>query len=246
MPSHLSDIGFIAETEDEFLELHDQARRHGTAHSTPDGTYYRWSSGSGVELWAQVDPGDEGIGLVPHFDGTTRIQLGLASVIRREGDTALDGSLYAWAEPVDGGRDGLFPVVFDQPDHRLSPASFPSIAWVQLAAFAREPLSLFATEADYVAPHPLPPAVESFIPVGTFKENAVAKESPEAIAFFTGRILNAALRRNPHTGRPFYWLRVKTLGGEVDVVADPELVSATPVSGGVVQGTFWLSGRLTG
>ena len=31
---------------------------------------------------------------------------------------------------------------------------------------------------------------------------------------------------------------------EVDVVIDPEVIEGTLVEGGVIQGTFWLSGRI--
>jgi Asp-tRNA(Asn)/Glu-tRNA(Gln) amidotransferase B subunit len=33
------------------------------------------------------------------------------------------------------------------------------------------------------------------------------------------------VRLNPATQRVFYWARVATLGGEVDVVADPEVAA---------------------
>jgi hypothetical protein len=37
---------------------------------------------------------------------------------------------------------------------------------------------------------------------------------------------------------------VRTLGGTVDMVADPESVEGEPTVGGAVQGSFWLSGRV--
>ena len=38
---------------------------------------------------------------------------------------------------------------------------------------------------------------------------------------------------------------VSTFGGEVDVVADPVLLNNVIVKGGVVKGSFWLSGTVT-
>ena len=60
-----------------------------------------------------------------------------------------------------------------------------------------------------------------------------------------GHVQHTEERSNPATGRRFHYLRVKTYGAvEVDVVADPTIVTGSPAVGGVVWGTFWLSGRL--
>jgi hypothetical protein len=37
---------------------------------------------------------------------------------------------------------------------------------------------------------------------------------------------------------------VRTLGGEVDMFADPDLLTGYLTKGGIVSGSFWLSGRL--
>ena len=44
----------------------------------------------------------------------------------------------------------------------------------------------------------------------------------------------------------FYWARVKSICGEIDVVIDTVFVdeSNPPKVGGIVQGYFWLSGRV--
>lgn len=57
-------------------------------------------------------------------------------------------------------------------------------------------------------------------------------------------MLSTALLTNPATGARFLWAKVRTLGGEADVVADSEVLRGTVVEGGVVFGSFWLSGRL--
>lgn len=57
-------------------------------------------------------------------------------------------------------------------------------------------------------------------------------------------MLGTSLLINPATGASFHWAKVRTLGGEVDVVADPEVLNGSLVVGGVVNGSFWLSGRL--
>jgi hypothetical protein len=90
-------------------------------------------------------------------------------------------------------------------------------------------------------------ASESFIPSGTFpssSEEDAANFVPKAEAIFTGHVLAAELLTNGHSGRKFHHVHVRTLGGEYDVVADPEVVRGEPLLSGVVQGVFWLTGRL--
>ena len=55
-------------------------------------------------------------------------------------------------------------------------------------------------------------------------------------------MLETSLIRNPVTATDFCWAHVSTYGGEVDVVADPVLLNDVIVKGGVVKGSFWLSG----
>jgi hypothetical protein len=60
----------------------------------------------------------------------------------------------------------------------------------------------------------------------------------------TGAVKVAALRRNTFTNREFQWARVATLGGEYEVVVDPADLPKALAPGNVIQGTFWMVGRL--
>src|SRR5262249_38859458 len=87
-------------------------------------------------------------------------------------------------------------------------------------------------------------AAEAFIPSGLFSPDGGARRSPEAHAVLAGHVLAAEQRTNPHSGAAFHWMHVLTLGGTLDVGADPGLAGEIPVVGGVLTGSFWLSGRL--
>lgn len=140
----------------------------------------------------------------------------------------------------------MLSICVDSPDFYLTPLHPPEIVEVQLAAFAHE-LKLFETEAAYQSDGEKDQprmAEESFIPAGLFKPGGSNIEPPEAYAVFTGRILETERRQNPVSGEPFYWAMVKTLGGRIDVVASPELVTTPIVKGGILSGSFWLSGRI--
>ena len=63
------------------------------------------------------------------------------------------------------------------------------------------------------------------------------------VLILAGIALETDTRENPVTGARFHWILAETAGGTVDVVADPEVMSAPPAAGAIVYGEFWLSGR---
>src|SRR5262245_33655025 len=118
-----------------------------------------------------------------------------------------------------------------------------SVVVVQLAAFAHELESYSSVEEfDRSQRSGLAYASKSFIPSGLFTPEGGETVPPEAYAIFAGHVLETSLIRNPVTATDFCSCHVSTLGGEVDVVADPVLLNEGLVKGGVVKGSFWLSG----
>ena len=115
----------------------------------------------------------------------------------------------------------------------------------QIAAFVHE-LAVFRSVAEYLASQTgeMKFAPESFIPSGLFRPGGESIDPPKAQAIFTGRILESEMRMNELTNQPFQWVLVETLGGVFDVVADPEFIEFAPPPGGILLGSFWLSGRL--
>ena len=243
--NHWSSIGFPLQTGIAILELAARAAKNGVPIEAGRGTYIRWSAGVGAELWAQTDRDGNLMGLNPHFSGDAKLRVRLEDRILYPGAPVLDGAFYGWANP-DGARaeGGDCPLVFDTPDYELHRLlELPVVMDVQLSAFARE-LHAFRDEAEfYASKWGESFAAESFVPSGLF-EAAEGGDPPQPYAIFTGYVVGTSLLTNPVTGAAFYWARVSTLGGEVDVVADPEVLEGTLVEGGVVCGWFWLSGRL--
>jgi hypothetical protein len=247
MPSHLSDIGFQIEDEEAFQQLASQAYEEGETFDAGGGTYIRWAPGGGVELWLQLDHEDDIVGINPHYAGRSLMRAGLTQRLTRPEGAPLDGAFYAWANPVgEEANSGDFPFVFDAPDYHLNSAlSLPSIVDVRLAAFAHELQSYESDEAyDESQPEEMKFASESFIPSGMFDPGGGSIEPPLAHAIFTGHVLETSINTNPATNNEFIWARVRTLGGEIDVVADPVLLNGPLVVGGVVSGAFWLSGQI--
>ncbi|HEX8297420.1 MAG TPA: hypothetical protein VF593_14035 [Chthoniobacteraceae bacterium] len=253
MASNFSNLGFRIESPQEFHDLTKRAAGNSTPVPTyVGGAYLHSSTPEGVELWTQVSPDKELIGCNPHFVGDSKFlpEGGFAVEITRI--ISVDGA------PLDGRLVGTIasddasgcPIVFDVPDFRQYAArlTLPTRARVQLAAlpheFSASPTgdAFLADQASALAGPGM--AAESFIPSGTFKPGGEAIEAPVAQAVLTGRILASERRTNTFSGLPFYALTVRTLGGVMDMAVDPSLVSREPVVGGVVFGSFWLSGRL--
>jgi hypothetical protein len=247
MFSYLFDIGFDFNTDEEFRNLAYQAYERGDRLRVEQGVYLRWSPGEGAEIWGQLDNEDNFIGLNPHFAGDSVMSVGLTARIERVEGSALDGSFYGWASPNgDNAESGHYPFVFNIPDFRLCDSvKLPRVVEAQIAAFAHE-LSAFESDEAYAASQSKEPrfAAESFIPSGLFTPDKGATEPPQAYAIFTGHVLNTALRINPVTKSEFLWAKVQTYGGVFDVVADPLIVNGAVVEGGIIHGSFWLSGRL--
>ncbi len=247
MPSHMSSIGFPVSSREEFRDLVLKAAREGEPIEARGGSYVRWSPGSGVELWAQVTRSGEVVGMNPHYSGGATTRVGLTSrVVRKEHSP--DGGFYGWASPGDQDPDsGWYPFVFDAPDYELHrDLQLPAIREVQLAAFAHE-IRAYRSDEEYEEARLRGDrgsglAAEAFIPSGLFKPGGEAIKPPQAHAVLAGHVLEARLLRNPVTEVSFQWARVRTYGAEVDVVAAPEAIEGRLVEGGVLSGSFWLSG----
>jgi hypothetical protein len=247
MATNWSDLGFQVQNGSELEGLARKCHQNGRASRCSQGLYIVWALGSGIEVWAQLNKREELIGLNPHFAGKTRLSAGLMERITRHG-FPMDGGFRAVAQPY--GSDpirGVFPFIFDVPDFLLQhELAVPAIHSVQLAAFAQQ-CALYLNEADMAArtarmaltltPH-------TFLPMGLRGENGEPLAEPLPSAMFCGPVLDASLSTNPISKTQFWWLKVQSAAGEVDVVADAELLPRGARSGMLLQCTAWLSGRV--
>jgi len=247
MPSHFSTIGIAVRSNDEFADYAIRTVDQGRALDTPGGSYIVWDMGGGAELWAQVDGDSSLIGLNPHFRGLGRMEVRLDHTVERASDSPLDGAFYGWAEPSDDAEaQGAYPLVFDVPDMLAwGELALPATRTVQISAFAHD-IAVFADDAAYRAAQSSQSlmAEESFIPAGLFPLDGDPNAAPRSEAVFSGHVLATQVLTNAQTGEEFAWAHVQTYGGTVDVVVDPALLAAPLVVGGVVRGSFWLSGRV--
>ncbi len=247
MPSHFSTIGMPVHDRPELVALIQRVSELAAVLETKQGQYLRWSDPSGAELWIQVDAHDTLIGVTPHFSGKASLRVRLDSRIQRPKDSEMEGAFQAWADPDQQPESVTYPLVFDAPDFRRHDSlALPISVPVQLAAFAHE-LSCYDSPEAFAADQTgIRYAPKSFIPSGMFLAEGESAGPPRSQAIFTGIILETGKRINQLTGESFDWILVDSLDGSFDVVADPQLINHDLQVGGVVYGSFWLSGLIEG
>ncbi|MEZ5345418.1 MAG: hypothetical protein R2681_07680 [Pyrinomonadaceae bacterium] len=254
--SNLSDIGFPVKSDKDVNDILMKVMQELTQIPCPPrGFYYLFSDESGAELFLQADSAQDMIGFNPAFWGKSRRQIGLTKGIERD-TSELDGAFYGWANPrnkENPGEAGEHQIVFDVPDFRLhEKIVLPKTADVQLTAFASNDFRIFESEDDYFDSQ----SGEKELPVRSFAASALfglgqAEENaeeipPQAHGMISGEIKEFGIRTNGFTHQPFYWFLIETLGGEIDVVADPKFVTAEPAAGQIISGSFWISGKILG
>lgn len=246
MPSHMTALGFPVVTEQDFRHYVYQASEFGQKIEASCGSYTIWMPGNGIELWVQTNLHKRIIGMNPHFRGGASMHVHLVKrIIMKRRPNILDGSFLGWTRN-DSAHDDGYPLVFDLPDYDLyNELTLPCTREVQIAAFAYA-LQGYESEDTCKAinageQHSDP---EAFFPSGLFTAHQRVQDPPRAEASFSGRVLATRMYTNPVTGQKFYWVLVRARGGRFDIVADPQVVQGKIVHGGIVKGTFWLSGRI--
>ena len=247
--SNLSDIGFPTPDEQAVNEMIMHVLELAKPIKTSRGFYLKFADTSGAEIYLQGNFEQELIGFNPHFAGMSRRKVALTQAIERD-SSELDGGFHAWANP--SGVEGEYPFVFDVPDFRTALINeFPFVADIQLTAFGSNDFEIFADEQSYndSQESELKYAAKSFVPSGLFSfdedDKTVDLSVVRPIAVFSGEILEFDVRTNQISGENFYWFLIETFGGAVDVVIDPKYVAEKPQIGGIVKGTFWLSGKIS-
>ncbi len=236
MPSHWSSIGFPEDGEAVFDLYGDLAIEQGRHFNTLGNSYIHWECGQGAEVWMQRFDHDS-VALNPHFAGKTSTQLQLTTKLRRPDEPPLDGAYEGEVKVMLGNVPVEITVVFDTPDYLLHTSlKLPGPATVQLTAFAHN-LSVYLNEQAYLQQQA---GDRKLSPFSFFSD----KMNRSSCASFGGVIEACTLLTNPITNSQFWWARVRTLIGEVDVVADPGDVPLGTARQNIIYGNFWLSGRL--
>jgi hypothetical protein len=250
MPSAFTTIGVpIVDSEEDYGTWARRAASEGQALSVAKGEYRTMSSNAGPQLWAAVDRRGRVVALMPHYAGTAVCRARLTDRITRADESRFEGAFDGWAlsesptSPGDASGDTV-PLRFDAPDYLAHlELRLPALVDVQIAAFAFEcswHRDLEAFDAAQATAE-LPLAEQAFAYLDVFQEDP----QRAATAMLSARVAETALQVNELSGSRFRWASAHTLIGDIDIVADPGVVDGEPTAGGMVDGSFWLSGRIT-
>jgi hypothetical protein len=240
--SNLSDIGFPTSSNEELNSYIERWLANVSEIPCRKGHYLKFADESGAEIYLQMDFGGEFTGLNPYFAGKSRRKVFLTELIERD-SSPMDGGIHAWANGEKEG-EGDYPFVFDVPDVFVGNIDLPMVCEIQLNAFATNDLQIFESEDDFFASQTdeVKYASQSFVPIGLFRQNEGIP--PQAHGKFAGVVKEFELKNNQFSGANFYWFLVETLGGEIDVVCDPNYIKDEPRIGSIIHGSFWLTGRI--
>lgn len=240
MANHFSTIGLSLKEQDQIYDYFHKTLEFGEKIISKNGAYVKWVIDKKIELWAQLNKKNEAIGLNPHFFGSTTCNVKLNNRVDNPRNSALDGSFYAYFNSED------IPFVFDVPNMDLYDGIvLPQDVTIQLAAFAHEVKCFDSDQAFFDSQEKEPRfAAESFIPSGLFIPEGSTNNPPQPYAIFSGHIVDFSTNINSYSSLKYYWLKISVLGSEVDTLIDISLLEKEPVVGGVIQGSFWLAGRI--
>uniref|UniRef100_A0A7S2VAC1 Uncharacterized protein n=1 Tax=Entomoneis paludosa TaxID=265537 RepID=A0A7S2VAC1_9STRA len=272
-PCHYSSIGFETPwSTDHMIELSKSfARNPSTKMYTPAGNaqehgcLLHLSTQNGAEMWGAVERGSF-LGMDPHYCGLSRVPMRLTEKKWDDSSNAAAfvGTTVMEESDNDSGDDDavMMPMTleFDCPYSFFANdlVEMPQECTVQLAAFAHE-IAVFDRLEDYKkhcqevkARGDMAFADRSFFWTAIFHDDEEEEDSdkrpPRSNAIMTGHVVQSEVKLNEQTGEYFYWALVETVGGRLDVVIHPHLIDrhgeSPPRVGCILQGHFWLSGRL--
>ena len=250
MPSAFSTIGVpLVDSEEDYDAWARRTAGDGQALSVAKGEYRILTSNAGPQLWAAVDRQGRVVALTPHYAGTAVCRARLTGRINRSDESRFEGAYEGWAvsESLKSAADASWdtvPLLFDAPDFLAHlELRLPALVDVQIAAFAFECTwhrDLEAFDAAQATAE-LPLAEQAFLYLDVFQDDP----QRAATAILSAEVAETALQVNELSGDNFRWASAHTLIGDLDIVADPAVVEGEPTAGGLVNGTFWLSGRIT-
>jgi len=194
-----------------------------------------WTDDSGARFAVEVSDEPAIVGSRPSYAGRTRLPFRAGRWVRA--DTVV-GEVLA-------GESSLYPLAVEiENPVAARQLSLADVVAVELTAFA-EVLTVHADEDAFRSAQTAQPRFvpRSLVPSGLVSADGEPRE-PRAEILMNGRVGAAVPRRNKHTGRTFWHAAVRTLGGDIDVVAAPEQAPAGLALGNIVSGSFWVVGRL--
>lgn len=244
MPNHFENIGFHIQGKEEYRALGDEALEKGKKVLWEDSSfeYYCWAVGKDIELWIALDQEGYIRCFSPYYSSSKIIEM---KIVEEVSDNECDYCRGFYAERPDSKSAADMPIIFDMPNSKIvrSIVKLETYQKVELCGFAEEfryfeSIKEFKKFKDRFSP-------EYYIPCGTFsprKDDADFKQSAHAI--LAGLVNTFKRVENVETGNTFYHFTLDNSFGDIDVIVNTSELDRQPKIGGVVNGTFWFTGKV--
>lgn len=214
--------------------------------------YLKWSAGERVEVWTRVEGDTPAPLFYTYYSGEARMRVALIEKTPRAEPTLSDGAFLCRSDGCAGeswiaGR--LVSFVFDTPDfHRYDGVSLPRVCDVQLAGFAFD-VKGYENEDEFDEDYTTDEDgycwdYKYFVPSSMLNPRGEGGELQIASVNVSGYIRATDIVTNPATGLDFCWMRLETIGGEMDLVCAPEKLEGYIVEGGIATSHCYLYGRI--
>ena len=249
MPSHYSDMGISINSKEDMKSFIFARAKESKVHNIKGGILGVADIDGRIEFW--IAGNEEWQLQAVSFNAISGNcnQLRIGEIVDKENEPFPAISAWFSSASSPGEQESFdleYPVVFEAVNYGLLGA-IPAGArcGVQLTAYA-ESLRIYSDDfALSQAPSPYSAmAPESLIPSGMFSPDGEDIVPPSARAIINGHILSGEHHFNSKGGLWYWHIIVTCLGCTFDILAADDLVSESPQRGGVVSGSFWLSGNI--
>jgi hypothetical protein len=244
-------IGFYDRGVMDYYNTYMQMCEHGEVVETKGAKYLKWAVDDKLELWTTFKNGEAEVVFRSYYAGDARMTVGLIEKMPRPNSSLSDGAFLCRSKAFAGAGwiAGQVPFVFDTPDYyRYDDLKLPRLTSVQLTGFAFRVMG-FENEDEYDEAFPRDEEgygwdPKHFIPSYMLNPRGEGGELQSASTQLSGFVLDTGILTNPVTGLDFCWIKVETIGGEVDVVCSPDKLDGYLVTGGIATLDCYLYGRL--
>ncbi len=254
MASNFSSMGLKVKSKEDFNALLKKTKEKGKRIPTDFGSYAKWEMGNGFEFWGKIDKSDYFYDFNPHFSGNSRIKAKMGKIINKNLWKKNEKYLKCMIN-LDDEEYRAIPIMFDSPDiesyDKIKRSQDISISVSGIAydiGVYEDVNDFFKLESNAhsktnSARKELNNKTELFLPLGALKRN-LFKAKLKTKAFIAGYVLDTKIIENEYSKLTTCWAKVKTLGGEIDILVDEEILERKIYKGSYVVGFFWLSGRI--
>lgn len=262
--SRLHAIGFACEltrTDAEFIAR--IAKDESNRIACRSGEYRRWESPRGTQIWLHYprpagspqpdndqqpfDPISDLKGLSTFHCGASAVELLLSHSVAASASNRLDGVCHAHL-PAMPGRGRTVPFVFEQIGFGIDPVETPVRALVQISGLAHK-VWAYDSERSYLALTPKQRLVGrgAMLPVEPDEVKDVKllyRGHPETLWLVTGQLRRAARMVNAEAGTSYHWMLLETDRGDIDVIANPDVIVGEVAAGQTVAAVVSMAGRI--